>query len=60
MALRAKQQRPGANGPTCGHEALIEALQEQIMVLQGERDAARSGMTMMERALRRSGCCDSH
>jgi hypothetical protein len=60
MAPLIRRPRTAAGAPACGHEALIEALQEQVLALEGERDAARAGMTMMERALRRSGCCDRH
>jgi len=60
MALRTRKPRAATEAPDCGHEAVIGALQEQIHAIEGERDAARAGIAMMERALRRRGCCDSH
>jgi len=42
------------------HEARISALRARIVVVENERDEARSAFQLMTRALRRRGCCEPH
>ena len=42
------------------HEARIAALRARVVVVEKERDEARTGLQFMTGALRRRGCCDGH
>jgi len=43
-----------------GRSPKIMVLRDQVRALETERDQARHGITVLERALRRQGCCDSN
>jgi hypothetical protein len=40
------------------HEARIAALRARVLVVERERDEARTGLRFMTQALRRRGCSD--
>lgn len=39
-------------------ETLVDALREQVQVLERERDEVRQGLDVLTDAMRRRGCCD--